>query len=284
MIRSTSRITLGRLREASVGTAVANALGSGFSSVHLGGADEVDCELFKGNVLVAKMEITEDIDEDLQHAAAFQASSPESLVRELPIGYGEWLIQLVPSTRVDTISSEYVRDLITPVVQRGRRDFDANENSSLAVEFETYVEAGLSFMFRIDQATGDQAHLSFGREHDSIFISNERDLYVEYLQSVLSRERVKGKINKMLERSQNCNSWLVIVVGSRASNSVIFRSRGISMDPGLPNQIVEPPNNVAAIWILSEALVPQFVVDSEGRFLTIADFSRKIRTTETPPK
>ena len=65
-----------RRREAATGGAIAASLGQQFTSVHLGNNDEVDCTINAGRARIAAVEITVDVDQDLQRDFTFHMTAP----------------------------------------------------------------------------------------------------------------------------------------------------------------------------------------------------------------
>jgi hypothetical protein len=259
-------------REAATGDAMAASLGPEFASTHLGGSDEVDCIITKNGATFAVVEITADVDEDFQRDLSFSYDNPDEVIRNLPRGYGEWAIQLAPGTRLNALGDAFFLDLIHDLMESGRTDIDRQEillgNDSRLLH---YVEAGMQFVFKMPMSQEDRAQVMFGQRPDSIVISSDQNLYADYLDELLTKRSIRGKIDRLIDRRDDSPAWFAIVVGSGSPNSVRFRTRGASYDPGLPNRVVTIPSGLEYIWILNEDLAPQFVVDADGTFLAIEE-------------
>lgn len=262
-----------RRREASAGEAIAASLGPEFTSIHLGGADEVDCIISKDGEAIAAVEITEDVDQELQRDLTFSYDNPDEVIRELPHDSGEWAIQLASGTRLDSLGDSFVLDLIHDVVGLGRTSFDSHETPSPHTSgLRRYVDAGMLFAFKMPLSPADRAHVMFGPRQTSYFISGEQDLYADYLDEFLNRDTIKGKVNRLVQRRDGLKAWFVVVIASGSPNSVLLRSRGISSDPGMPQRNVTIPLEIESVWLLNERLTPQLVASSSGAALMVDQF------------
>jgi hypothetical protein len=232
------------------------------------------CVILKDGVPLANLEVTADYDEDFQQASALAFDQPDLLIRDLPPHCGEWAIQFEPGVRIRDVSDDLLQSLVLQLVRDRRTYFDSFENDSGSWAMRRYVDAGVVLVFRTGNDQVNRAQILIGRRPGSVFISSERGLYAEYLREFLRQDRIARKIELLRGRSHDVQAWMALIVGNGSPNSVVFRSRGISFDPGLPLEHFELTGGLESLWLFNEVLIPQFAIFRDGRFRTIEEIAR----------
>jgi hypothetical protein len=88
-------------------------------------------------------------------------------------------------------------------------------------------------------------------DYKNTFRDTSVELVAKEMQSLLNTQWLQLKATKLVERSEGLPSHLVLIVGSKFSESASFTMRGFRSTEVAPKTDLVLPNGICAAWLVS---------------------------------
>jgi hypothetical protein len=242
--------------ELATGMILQMALGPGFTFRHTGSdtADKDGVIDFDEAPHFA-IEITRcESEDELEFLKALGRGESGPLLA-LDDGSGGWIAALARNTRLNNQSRQGYQVLVDELNDRGWNEFEPElrpgEDELIRLCLPLGVTSIRRFVSNLDTGLTDFVYRHPEIDYKNTFRDTSVELVAKEMQSLLNTQWLQLKATKLVERSEGLPSHLVLLVGSKFSESASFTMRGFRSTEVAPKTDLVLPNGICAAWLVS---------------------------------
>lgn len=268
------------LWERAAGLTLEIALGNGYTFRHTGSdsADKDGKVDFRGMPFAA-VEITRcSRQEELQFHKALSRGESGPLL-ELDMGSGAWIAALSINTRLKNQSREAFQALVNALNERGWSEFEPELRPNHAALVVSCESLGVTSIRRYvgvqDTGRADYVYRHLEIDYKHTLLNPSSDLVAAEIQEMLDTNWLQRKAASLVARSEGLPAHLVLIAGSKLSNSAQFTMKGVRPTFVLPTIALRLPAGVDTVWLVSlEGLALSFKRDTGWQVCNTGAFVR----------
>jgi hypothetical protein len=242
--------------ELATGMILQMALGTGFTFRHTGNnSADKDGVIECGGMPHLAIEITRCENEDELEFLRVLGRGESGPLLPLEVGSGSWIAALSRNTRINNQSQHGYQELVNELNRRGWNEFEAElrpgEFELIRMSLLLGVVSIRRFVSHLDTGLEDFVYRHPEIDYKNTFRDPSVELVAKELQALIDTPWLQSKAARFVKRSEGLPPHLVLVVGSKFSESASFTMRGFRSTEVAPRSELELPSGIAAVWLIS---------------------------------